>query len=1096
MPWVADLHIHSHFSMATSKECNPENLYRWAGLKGVSLVGSGDFTHPGWRKELRDNLIPAEPGFYRLKDNKAPEIPGRPEVRFVITGELSTIYKKNGRVRKVHHLVILPSLEAADHISDQLEEIGMNIRADGRPILGMDSHRLLELILNACPEVIFIPAHIWTPHFSVFGSNSGFDDILECYEDLTQYIFALETGLSSDPAMNWRWSALDRFTLVSNSDAHNPTNLAREANLFNGEFSYQGLKNALQRKDGAGFTGTLEFFPEEGKYHYDGHRNCEVCLTPEETILKAGICPVCGRKVTVGVLHRVIELADRPFGFKPEGSSSYESLVPLREIIGSAIHSGITSQKVERLYFDLLRSFGPELMVLRETNLADIAKVSGVLVAEGIRRLRAGEVSVQPGFDGAYGIISVLREDDRQALKGQAALFEPGTVIEKPKGPLLGSIMKEIASQIKQAGELSPVERELSPEQLEIIHSDHPVSVVIAGPGAGKTRTLVEKISYLIREKDVNPGEITGVTFTNKAAAELKSRIITLFKGDKRVNRLNLGTFHSIAWRILNQNPQPPTFKLVDEYEAREIIEEVLRRNRVPMTAREAALIISLIKNKYLWDTELTIPSKVAEIYQAYQECLQQYQRLDFDDVLLNALELWEENPGWLLPIKQQFRYLLVDEFQDINPIQYKLIKLWAKDNQNLMVIGDPNQSIYGFRGASARFFKELETESRAVSFHLSHNYRASSILVKAANSLIPSQYRQTLPQNSQTDPAVIIHLEAPSEKATAKFIVDEINDLLGGSTMISAHNRGGKGNKNNKLYGGSYSFNDVAILYRTSKQAIAIEQALSAAGLPYRVIGPTGTLEASTVKDFLTFFRYLKSPDDLFLLRANLRQPRWGFKNADVDELIDLIMLQSTKQLSNLLDTGLAAEKFNQLRQFYGVVQYYKAQMSKKTFEIIDDWVLRMDPVETEELERLKKICENYGSMDELFRVLPLAAEADIFRKGDRTVGTETITLSTIHAAKGLEFPVVFITGVEEGLIPYGTEPVPDTVAEEQRLFYVGVTRAKQQLYLLNSRFRTRYGEQIPVEASRFFKLIPSDVLEKMVAKSHDGQAKQLELF
>lgn len=1105
LPWVADLHIHSHFSMATSKECNPRNLHRWAGLKGVALVGSGDFTHPGWRMELRDNLIVAEPGFYRLKDPPEPEVPGSPEIRFVITGELSTIYKKNGRVRKVHHLVVLPSLEAADQISDKLEELGMNIRADGRPILGMDSHRLLELILNVCPEVIFIPAHIWTPHFSVFGSNSGFDDILECYEDLTQYIFALETGLSSDPAMNWRWSALDRFTLVSNSDAHNPTNLAREANLFKGEFTYQGLKKALLHKDSAEFAGTLEFFPEEGKYHYDGHRNCEVCLKPEETILKAGICPVCGRKVTVGVLHRVTELADRPVGFKPEGSYPYESLVPLREIIGSAIHSGVKSQKVERIYFDLLRSCGPELSILRETDLTEIVKNAGVLVGDGIRRLRSGEVSVKPGYDGAYGVISVLREDDRQALKGQAALFESDTIIEKAKGPLLGSIMNEIAFQISQTENLAIKRQptsstfELSLEQLEIIQTDHPVSVVIAGPGAGKTRTLVERISYLIREKNVNPAQITGVTFTNKAATELKSRIATIFKGDKRVNHLNLGTFHSISWRILNKNPESLAFKLLDEYEAREIIEEVLRHNRVPMTAREAALIISLIKNKYLWETELTIPSKVSEIYQAYQKNLLFYQRWDFDDVLLNAVELWEEDPTWLFPFKQQFHYLLVDEFQDINPIQFKLIKLWAKENQNLMVIGDPNQSIYGFRGASASFFEKLGTESelpKAASFHLSHNYRSSPLLIKAANSLISSQYWQTIPENTKIDSPLIVHLEAQTEKSAAKLIVDEISDLLGGSTMIQAHNHK-RGKKTGN--GASYGFGDVAILYRTGKQALMIEQALAAAGLPYRLVGPIGTLEASTVKDFLTFFRYIYYPDDLFLLRANLRQPRWGFKSTDVDELMDLIRLRaetSTNQLDKILDIEVAEEKLNQLRQFYGVVQYYKTQMHKKASEIIDDWQLRMDPIEAEELERFKKICENYRSLDELFRELPLAAEADIFRKGDQTSGTEAITLSTIHAAKGLEFPVVFISGVEEGLIPYGTDPIPDAVSEEQRLFYVGATRAKQQLYLVSSRYRTRFGEQLPVEASRFLKLLPPEVVEKVTAEYHEGQAKQLELF
>jgi uncharacterized protein (TIGR00375 family) len=1098
--WVADLHIHSHFSMATSKECTPGNLHRWAGLKGVSLVGSGDFTHPGWRTELRDNLIPAEAGFYRLKDLPGQEIPGQPEVRFVVSGELSTIYKKNGRVRKVHHLVLLPSLEDADRISDKLEQLGMNIRADGRPILGLDSHRLLELILEACPEVIFIPAHIWTPHFSVFGSNSGFDDITECYEDLTRYIFALETGLSSDPAMNWRWSALDRFTLVSNSDAHNPTNLAREANLFNAEFSYQGLKDALQHKESGQFAGTLEFFPEEGKYHYDGHRNCEVCLKPEETIERAGICPVCGRKVTVGVLHRVTELADRPEGFKPNGVFPYESLVPLREIIGSAIHCGFASQKVERLYFELIKNLGPELTILREADLTQITKTGGVLVTEGIRRLRAGEVTIEPGYDGAYGIISVLREDDRQALKGQAALFEPGTAVEVKKGPLLGSIMADIADQVKSI-EMHPTlsSSGLSPEQFEIVHTTEPAAIVIAGPGAGKTRTLVERINCLIHEQGVNPAEITGVTFTNKAAAELRSRLATLFNGDKRANRVNLGTFHSLAWKILNKNPQAVPFKLLDEFEARDIIEEVLRQNRIPMTAREAALIISLVKNKYLWEAELAIPPKVAEIYQAYQKSLQLYQRCDFDDVLIKAVDLWEEAPEWLEPIQQQFNYLLIDEFQDINLLQYKLVKLWARNSKSLMAIGDPNQSIYGFRGASAQFFKELGNDCpKTISLHLSRNYRASAPLIEAANELIPAQYRQTVPATRNTGLPALIQLEALNEKSAARAVVDRIIDLLGGSTMLSAHGQGGV-KRNSRLNTESYSFSDIAVLYRTGKQAVTIEQALTSAGLPYRVVGPTGTLEASTVKEFLTFFRYLNAPDDLFLLRANLRQPRWGFKSAEITELMALLGSCSAiapDKLDSLLDVELEEEIQTKLQQFHGVAQYYKAQLHRKTPEIIDDWVLRMDPVETEELDRLKKICENYRDLDELLRLLPLAAEADIFRKGAKTTGTETITLSTIHAAKGLEFPVIFIAGVEEGLIPYGTEPALDIIAEEQRLFYVGVTRAQQQLYLVNSQFRNRYGEQVPVDESRFLKFFPAGMLQKITVEHYNKQAKQLELF
>jgi len=662
--------------------------------------------------------------------------------------------------------------------------------------------------------------------------------------------------------------------------------------------------------------------------------------------------------------------------------------------------------------------------------------------------------------------------------------------------------MGELAVQVKDLKiNSNPVRRDsaLSLEQLEIVHANQPVAIVIAGPGAGKTRTLVERISYLIKESGVNPAEITGVTFTNKAALEMKSRLAAILNGDKRVNRVNLGTFHSLAWRILNESPDPLASKLLDEFEARDIIEEVLRQKRIPMTAREAALIISLVKNKYLWEEELAIPPKVVEIYQAYQQSLQLYQRYDFDDVLIKTFELWEAGPDWLTPIKQQFNYLLVDEFQDINLLQYKLIKLWAQNSKSLMAIGDPNQSIYGFRGAGAQFFKQVGTDfPAAVSLHLSRNYRASAPVIKAANALIPAEYRQTVLISDHKNAPNIVQFEVFNEKVAARTLADEVIGLLGGSTMLSAHGQRIP-KRSSKMGDGSYSFSDMAILYRTGRQAAAIEQALAVAGLPYRVVGPTGTLEGSTVKEFLTFFRYLNAPDDLFLLRANLRQPRWGFRNGEVAELIDLLRnsaMASGDKLDSLLDADIAAGSLVKLRQFYGVVQYYKAQTGRKNQEIIDDWLLRMDPVETEDLERLKKICENYRSLEELTRFLPLATEADIFRKGNKTAGTEAITLSTIHAAKGLEFPVVFIIGVEEGLLPYGTEPDPDTVAEEQRLFYVALTRTSQQLYLVNSQFRNRYGEPVAVDVSRFLKLISSQLIEKVIPEQYEKQAKQLELF
>jgi uncharacterized protein (TIGR00375 family) len=1096
---VADFHIHSHFSMATSKELNPRSIGRWAGLKGVSLVGTGDFTHPGWRQELKETLIPAEPGFYKLKEAIAPEIPDQPEARFIVSGELSTIYKKNGRVRKVHHLIILPSLEAAGRISDRLADLGMNIRSDGRPILGMDSHDLFSLVLEECPEVIYIPAHVWTPHFSVFGSNSGFDDIYECYEDLTQYIHALETGLSSDPAMNWRWSALDRYTLVSNSDAHNPGNLAREANLFEAEFTYDGIKKALENRDSGGFTGTIEFFPEEGKYHYDGHRNCEIAWKPEDTVANQGLCPVCGRKVTVGVLHRVAALADRPEGFRPEGVKPYQSLIPLAEVIGSAFNMGRNSKKVTNAYHDLLQKLGPELTILRETDIDAIAGIAGPLIAEAVRRLRAGEVEVKPGYDGAYGIVSLLREDDRQALLGQAALFEAKLGTVKRKAAIrqaAAEVMSEAKSLLKVTAN-DAFHTGLTKEQDEILKSQARIIAVGAGPGTGKTKTLVERIVYLIQEAEVDPAEITAVTFTNRAANEIKSRLAKLLAGDRKLNRLNLGTFHSLVWKILRQDPQSREIKLLDNIGSKSLIEETLREQRIPLRAREASLALTLLKNRYLWEEEPNLPSAAVELYQAYQQNLRRYRRWDFDDLIPKMVDLWEDNPDWLQPFKRGFQHVLVDEFQDLNLIQYQLVKLWAKDCRSLMAIGDPNQSIYGFRGSDSRFFTQLEQDfPETVSYKLTHNFRSGIEVIKAANALIPKTDRQVEPKTARGgSESKIIWYETPSEKAAAQTVVNQIVQLLGGSTMISAHGRKRKGDPGSEDV---FSLSEMAILYRTGRQAESLEIALTTAGLPHRVSGSTLTLEASPVKEFLTFFRYLTDPEDLFWLRSALRYPRWNLNGAEATDFIDGLDQNRGKEAKTHLGeliTTLPEVTAMKLRQFFGVAEYYREQLKRKSPEVIEDWIIRNDLGLEPEMEQLRRISENYKSIEELLEFLPLAREADLTRKGNKTTGTEMITLSTLHAAKGLEFPVVFIVGVEEGMIPYGDEEEPETIAEEQRLFYVGVTRAEKRLYLVNSQFRLKSGSMVPVVVSRFLRMLPQELLEK-VEWTKQSKGKQLELF
>jgi len=406
MNFIADLHIHSRYSRATSRDLTPESLWQWGQLKGIRLLGTGDCTHPGWLAELEEKLVADDRGLLTLRAGLRPDaVPERcrGEVDFAVSGEISCIYSKGGRTRKVHCLVYLPDFAAARRLNAALAGIG-NLASDGRPILKLDAKRLLEMLLDASPEGVLIPAHAWTPHFSIFGAASGFDSLAECFEDLAPQVRAIETGLSSDPAMNWRLSALDGITLVSNSDAHSPAKLGREATVFDTELSYRGVFAGIA--DGRGVVSTIEFFPEQGKYHADGHRACGVRLSPAETIGHGYRCPACGRKVTVGVLHRIELLADREAGARPANAPPFCSLIPLIDLIGGVLGMGTASKRAQALYFELLREVGNEFHVLREAPLEAIEKASTAALARAIGEMRSGEVSIEAGYDGAYGKVS------------------------------------------------------------------------------------------------------------------------------------------------------------------------------------------------------------------------------------------------------------------------------------------------------------------------------------------------------------------------------------------------------------------------------------------------------------------------------------------------------------------------------------------------------------------------------------------------------------------------------------------------------------------------------------------------------------------
>ena len=597
MRCIADLHIHSRYSRATSREGTPEHLDLWARKKGISIVGTGDFTHPAWREELEERLEPAEDGLYRLKQeylldesrNFSQETP-----RFVVSGEISSIYKKNGKTRKVHNVILLPGLEDAERLSKKLETIG-NIHSDGRPILGLDCRELLEIMLDICPEGILIPAHIWTPHFSLFGAFSGFDTIEECFEDLTPYIHAVETGLSSDPPMNWRWSALDRFHLVSNSDAHSPAKLGREANLLDIDMSYQGLSRAIQ--EGDGLEGTIEFFPEEGKYHYDGHRKCHICLSPAQAEKYQGKCPVCGKKLTIGVDHRIVQLADREEGVRGRNGRPFESLVPLSEVIAASIGKSSSSKKVQQQYEEMLSRLGTEFEILREVPVEDIREAFGYMTAEGIRRLRAGEVKRNPGFDGEYGTILLFEADELENPWGQMSFFQElgigenaaqetaGRPENREKSGRENSLRNADTENTDSAQKKGEVETPRNVEEKETAQKAGSLrgekkgtgqrirratgrTERDAAPGSGSagqgsigyrgSRNRKDKNTY--RPYPLSSGDTEGKTIGDHCGdiykscrPEMKERLGAALGGSRNLSRMHIGTFHAISMEILEK---------------------------------------------------------------------------------------------------------------------------------------------------------------------------------------------------------------------------------------------------------------------------------------------------------------------------------------------------------------------------------------------------------------------------------------------------------------------------------------------------------------------------------------------------------------
>ena len=1029
--YIADLHTHSKYSRATSKECTPEYLDLWARRKGIQMIGSGDFTHPAWRDELKEKLEPAEDGFYVLKkeyrilDGKTSDhrIP-----RFVITGEISSIYKKYDKVRKVHSLLILPGLEAAETLSRKLEVIG-NLHADGRPILGLDCRDLLEMMLETVPGGVYVPAHIWTPHFSMFGAFSGFDTVEDCFGDLSSHIHAVETGLSSDPPMNWRVSMLDRFQLISNSDAHSPSKLGREANLLDIDLSYEGLKGAIQKGDG--LSGTIEFFPEEGKYHMDGHRKCNFCLSPSETEACAGKCPVCGRKITIGVSHRIEQLADRPEGFVKDGAKGFESLVPLPEVIAASMGVSSGSKKVQKEYEKMLQRIGPEFEILRTVPLEEIRQKSGFLIAEGIERLRSGEVERIPGFDGEYGTIKLFQPYELEAVDGQMDFFA-SLGVDASDGETVPGVLSETMEKQKCEQEKHPTG--LSEEKQEIFNIQQEQAVrtiarrtaVVAGPGTGKTKTLVSHMIYLLEQRKVKPGEITAVTFTNQAAAEMRERLERKLGKKKKLSAMQIGTFHAICMNFLKT--QGVSFSLLNEREAKELAEQVT--GELDLSATRFLQQVSMKKSGVVISPEES--EKWQRAYAAYELLKKEQNLFDFDDLLLETMHILKSKEDtW----SRSFTYLMVDEFQDINPVQYKLLQLWNQKGRELFVIGDPDQSIYGFRGSDATCFEQLkQTFPDLEQIQLIENYRSYAPVLNAAQAVIAENpggerilHANRYPKTG-TEAAPVRLLQARSEFQEAEIVAQEISRLTGGLDMLDAQ-RVSERWKEQKAYG----FDEIAVLYRTHRQARLLERCLKKEGIPYVAAGKEDFLQNEKVQGTIQFLQYLD----------NQRDEHAG--------------CQALKLLWNLEETDIAKEILRKTAE-----RFLPVYQKKKPAQFFKQWMKEMQLEQAEEMQMFERMTTFFTTMPEFLKMMQLGVEGDLKRCGKKGCSSGAVTLMTLHGAKGLEFPVTMICGVEQGKIPLESEAYSTDLEEERRLLYVGMTRAKEELILVSANKESEFFEKV----------------------------------
>jgi len=1043
MKFIADLHIHSKYSRATARNLDFENLYYTAQIKGVTLIGTGDFTYPAWISEIESKLEETEPGLFSLKKEIARDIDKtipencRNPVRFILQTEISNIYKKDGRVRKNHNLVYFPDIISVKKFNARLDAIG-NIKSDGRPILGLDAADLLKIMLDVNDKGFFIPAHIWTPWFSMFGSKSGFDSIEECFGPLKSHIFAVETGLSSDPPMNWRIEDLDNVRLISNSDAHSPGYLGRNACVFNTDLSFFHIRQALEKNNLEQYQGTLDMYPHQGKYHYDGHRKCNICLNPATTAQIDGICPECGKKVTYGVLNRVQELATRHEGYMPENRHGFKSIVPLVDILSEIFDVGPKTKKVATYYTRAIEALGPELEILVKKSVEQIDTANVPLLAEAIMKMRSGDINIDPGYDGEFGKVNLFSHQEKERLKGEKYLLfdlpakkvKPGKIKEVVKQDVKKKITKKKQEPL-QTVKPNDLLNGLNPEQKKAVESTAVAMVIQAGPGTGKTRTLTAKIAYLVSKKNIKPGNILALTFTNKAARELEQRIEQYLPKTK--SRVLAATFHSFSLKLLREYKNFNA-AIADDSLRISLIREAIGKGSKKGMVNKIDQLISFCKQNLLGpDDDLkdfitnVEPDHFEKIYRDYQTLCWEQNLVDFEDLILLSSKMLSSQEEILSSVRKQYRYIFIDEYQDLNFGQYEFVKMISQGNV-IVVIGDPDQSIYGFRGSDNKYFNRFSDDFLGCEkIILTQNYRSTQTILDASFQMINKSMDKDEQSRIFSDvegTKKLIIKETISEYAEATAIGKMIEKLVGGISFFSMDT--GKADLNIQK---EYSFADFAILCRTRKQHEAFINVFEKEGIPFQAADKMGLVETNCIKQLISLCRVMANKESFSDIETVFQYFDLSLGKKERAGLYDFYKKSSA--LSSQIMEAFVREDISGLKE----ESKTKISAIAKKIKVFGEEIKNCDNITCirflssksglqdiiEKNDKINQVFEKLISIAQLYNDLKDFLDAIALNRDVDAIGfnMEKVSLMTMHAAKGLEFPVCLLQGVNRDWFP-----------------------------------------------------------------------------